>query len=78
MNAEDILKRLTDHNLRAVFNGHFHGTTEREFRGAAVTTNRCCALKRSNHDKTPEKGFLLCHAKEGKITREFVEVPATL
>ena len=59
--------------LVSVFNGHFHGFTERQVRQAMITTNRCCSLKRGNHDKTTEKGYFLCTAKEGKITRSFVE-----
>ena len=43
-----------------------------------LTTNQCCALKRTNHDKSPEKGYFLCHAKDGDISREFVEVKASL
>jgi 3',5'-cyclic AMP phosphodiesterase CpdA len=77
-NAEDVLKRLMGHNLRAVLNGHFHGDTKRDFGDAAITTSRCCALKRNNHDKSLEKGYLLCHAKDGKISREFVEVKGAL
>jgi hypothetical protein len=25
-------------------------------------------------DRSPEKGYLLCQAKEGRVTREFVEI----
>lgn len=73
-NADMVLDHFREVNLRAVFNGHFHGYTERGFSKATVTTNRCCALKRSNHDKTKEKGYFLCTAKDGTITREFIEV----
>ena len=75
-NADDLLARFKDHNLQAVFNGHFHGFTERTFAHATVTTNRCCAISRDNHDGSKEKGYFLCTAKDGKITRTFVEVPA--
>ena len=44
LNADALLNRFRDHNLQAVFNGHFHGYTERPFVHATVTTNRCCAL----------------------------------
>jgi 3',5'-cyclic AMP phosphodiesterase CpdA len=73
-NADALLDKFRPLNLRSVFNGHFHGFTQREFAHAPVTTNRCCALKRSNHDKTKEKGYFLCTAKDGEITREFIEV----
>lgn len=78
-NADALLERFLPHNLQAVFNGHFHGYTERTFHGAAVTTDKCCALKRQNHDGTEGKGFFVCTARDGRITRRFLEVsPAGL
>ena len=74
-NADDLLLRFKEHNLHAVFNGHFHGFTERTLGRVTLTTNRCCAISRANHDGTKEKGYFVCTAKEGKITRTFVEVP---
>ena len=47
--------------------GHALGET-------VFTTNRCCAFARGNHDGTKEKGYFLCTARDGKFTREFVEV----
>lgn len=74
-NAEDALDLFREHNLRAVFNGHFHGLTEREWNHASVATNRCCALKRANHDGSKEKGYFLCTMRDGTVSREFVAVP---
>jgi len=74
LNADALLDKFRDFNLRAVFSGHFHGFTERTFRDAILTTNRCCALKRGNHDKTTEKGYFLCQAADQTITRKFVQV----
>jgi 3',5'-cyclic AMP phosphodiesterase CpdA len=73
-NADALLDKFRPLNLRSVFNGHFHGFTMRDFAHAPITTNRCCALKRGNHDKTTAKGYFLCTAKDGVITREFIEV----
>ncbi|MBW8780331.1 MAG: metallophosphoesterase [Verrucomicrobia bacterium] len=75
LNADALLDRFRDCNLQAVFNGHFHGYTAHPFHQAVVTTNRCCSLKRNNHDGTREKGFFICTARDGRITRRFVEVP---
>jgi hypothetical protein len=74
LNAEDLLERLKPLNLRAVFNGHFHGFTERNIGEATITTNRCCAISRKNHDGTKEKGYFVCQARDGVISRRFVEV----
>jgi hypothetical protein len=72
-NADDLLQRFYGVNLQAVFCGHFHGFTERPFRHALVTTDRCCSRVRSNHDGTPEKGWFVCEAVNGEIRRRFVE-----
>ena len=74
-NADELLLRFKEHNLQAVFNGHFHGFTERKFGRVTLTTNKCCSISRENHDGTKEKGYFLCTAKDGKVTRTFVEVP---
>ncbi len=73
-NAEEVLERFRNHNLQAVFCGHFHGFTERKFGQAVLTTNRCCAISRNNHDGTREKGYFVCQARAGRIQRRFVEV----
>ncbi len=73
-NADALLERFIDHNLQAVFNGHFHGYTATRYQGASVTTDKCCALKRENHDGTKGKGFFVCTARNGRITRRFVDV----
>ena len=74
LNAHEVLARFKEFNLVAVFDGHFHGFTERRFGRTTLTTNKCCAISRDNHDGTPEKGYFLCTAAEGAITREFIEV----
>jgi 3',5'-cyclic AMP phosphodiesterase CpdA len=73
LNADELLERFREFNLQAAFSGHFHGFTERQAGGATLTTNRCCALKRGNHDGTKEKGWFVCEARAGRLTRRFVE-----
>lgn len=75
LNADELLERFLDFNLAAVFNGHFHGYTERPFGPASITTNKCCSISRANHDGTKEKGYFVCTAREGNIERKFIEVP---
>lgn len=74
-NADALLERFLDYNVQAIFSGHWHGFTEKSLRNATLTTNRCCSRVRANHDKTPEKGWFVCEARDGKITRRFVEIP---
>ena len=73
-NAEEVLRRFVGHNLRTVLGGHFHGQTERTLRETILTTNRCCALKRSNHDRTVEKGYLVCEVEGQRMRQVFVRV----
>lgn len=73
-NAAPVLERFKEFNLQAVFSGHWHGFTERKVGQVVLTTDRCCSLRRQNHDGTKEKGYFLCHAKDGKVERRFVEV----
>lgn len=41
-----------------------------------VTTDKCCSRVRSNHDGTPEKGWFVCNAGNGVVSRRFVEFRA--
>jgi len=77
LNAGAVLERLRDHNLRFVFSGHFHAATERQAGEVTLVTNRCCSITRPNHEKAKEKGFFLCEARDGKVSRDFVEVDTT-
>ncbi len=72
LNAGELLAKFDDWNVRAMFSGHFHGFTECDRGDAKVTTNRCCALKRNNHDMSKEKGYFVCDVAGGKLTRQFV------
>jgi len=73
-NAEALLDRFKEYNLKAVFNGHFHGNTEKQRGEILITTGKCCAKSRDNHDGTKEKGFYACKTRDGKVIREFVQV----
>ena len=74
LNADDVLMPFLEFNLCAAICGHFHGYTERWRGSASLTTGRCCARIRDNHDGTKEKGWLVCQAMaSGEVKREFVE-----
>ena len=74
-NAAAVLDPFKGYNLQGIFGGHFHGFTEASINSVPVVTNKCCSLKRANHDHTPTKGYFLCQMNEGKLSRTFVEVP---
>ena len=73
INADAVLQRCARLNVQAVFSGHFHGFTERHSGEAVLTTDRCCSRIRDNHDGTKEKGWFLCQAARGKVSRIFIE-----
>jgi 3',5'-cyclic AMP phosphodiesterase CpdA len=73
-NADELLDRFREFNLRGVFNGHFHSFTQRAHGEYAITTDKCCSFRKNNHDGTPEKGFFSCRVRDGKLIREFVRV----
>lgn len=73
LNADALLERFREFNLRAVFSGHYHHLTEYIAGNVVFTTNRCCSLKSSNRGGPPQKGYFLCTAQDGHIVREFVE-----
>ncbi len=73
-NAEDLLKLFAEVNLKAVYSGHYHSQTEVKKGDTILTTNRCCAFSKGNHDGTKEKGYFVVTMKEGALKREFVEV----
>ena len=37
-NADAVLERFQEHNLQGVFNGHYHGSSQRKLGNAAITT----------------------------------------
>ena len=72
-NADQFLERLKPLNLQGIFSGHWHGFTRRPVGETFAVTGRCCALKRGNHDKSVAKGYLVCEARDGRVTYEFEE-----
>lgn len=76
-NADAVLEPFKDFNLQAVFCGHYHAFTERKLWKSVLTTDKCCSFRKANHDGSKEKGYFVCQAKGGQVTRTFVEVKVT-
>lgn len=74
LNADAVLERFKPFNLQSVYCGHFHGYTRKSVLNTTAFTNRCCALKRNNHDGTKEKGYFVCDAADGQVATRFVQV----
>jgi Calcineurin-like phosphoesterase len=77
LNANALVMRLAKLNLRWVHNGHWHGESLHQVGDFSVTTSRCCARVRANHDGSPLKGWHVYRATpDGTLARRFVEVPS--
>lgn len=72
-NGDAVLRRFEKHNLRAVFTGHFHGLTEKQYRGIPVCSNRCMSFSRGNHDGSKEKGYFTARARPENVSHAFRE-----
>lgn len=74
LNAEEVLARFTNHNLRGAFGGHYHARTSSPRGDIKLVTNACVSRVRDNHDKTPDKGYLVVDgAADGQLTANFVK-----
>jgi 3',5'-cyclic AMP phosphodiesterase CpdA len=72
INADQILSRFDGYNLRAAFNGHWHGYAENHFEHASVTNSRCGSWWRDNTDGSPDKGYFYCEATQtGEVRHQF-------
>jgi hypothetical protein len=73
LNAESLLRRFVNFNLRGTFSGHFHGQSLVHRGATEMVTNVCVARVRGNHDGTDFKGYWVCDgAPDGTLTRRFV------
>ena len=75
-NADELLERFSPFQLRSVFNGHWHGLSESTWHDTPVMTDRCCSRLRVNRDGSKEKGYFICSADSGKVTKRFIPVTA--
>jgi len=77
-NADKVLALFSNHQLKLVASGHWHGNQVETQDGILFTTTACCSTTRDNHDLTPAKGFRLFHFGKDNVETEFVavEVPA--
>lgn len=73
-NADEVMGLFTEHNLKLVAAGHYHGNQVEEHEGILFTTTACCSTTRDNFDKTSEKGYRLYHVTDDQLTTEFVAV----
>jgi len=76
-NSDELLAHFEPFQMREIFNGHWHGISETLWRDTSIVTDRCCSRLRENRDGSKEKGYFLCRASSGKITKSFISVTPT-
>jgi 3',5'-cyclic AMP phosphodiesterase CpdA len=74
-NAEEVLERFTNHNLRLVVSGHYHGNQVETRDNVTFITSNCCATTRGNFDGTEERGFRVFEVTGEDLRHEFKVVP---
>ncbi len=74
-NAEDVLARFKNHNLRLVNSGHYHGNQEEERDGILFVTTACCSTTAENADPAEPKGYRVFTLDNDRIEHEFMTVP---
>jgi 3',5'-cyclic AMP phosphodiesterase CpdA len=73
-NADEVLGLFSDHNLKLVAAGHYHGNQVERQDGILFTTTACCSTTRGNFDGTDARGYRLFHLDGETVETEFVEV----
>lgn len=66
-NADTLLSNFSEHRLKLVAAGHFHGNLEERKDGVLFTTTACCSTTRPNHDLTVLRGFRLFQFKGDEV-----------
>ncbi len=73
-NADEILALFSEHNLKLVASGHYHGNEVEEHDGVLFTSTACCSGVANNDDGTEEKGFRIYTLENSLVQHEFVAV----
>lgn len=73
-NADRVIDLFSEHRLRLIATGHWHGNMIDRQNGILITTTACCSTARFNHDRTPFKGFRVFHLGEDTVRTEFIRV----
>jgi 3',5'-cyclic AMP phosphodiesterase CpdA len=73
-NADEVIARFSEHNLKLVTSGHYHGNQVEISDGILFCTTACCSSTRGNFDKTLEKGYRRYRIKNQEISHDFLTV----
>ncbi len=70
-NSSELFEILDTRQVLAYFSGHYHSRWQSTRNGVPFFTNPCLSLKRDNHDKTLEEGYLLVNVFSDSVERHF-------
>lgn len=69
----NLFNLLDKRNVIAYFSGHYHAQWQSERNGVSFIGNTCLSLKRDNHDKSPQEGYLLVRVYNTGVETHFYE-----
>jgi len=73
-NAEEVLSLFSEHNLRIVAGGHYHGNQVEERDNVLFVTTACCSDRAENDDGSKEKGYRVFTLEGDSVQHEFFAV----
>ena len=73
-NAEEVLALFSEHDLRIVAGGHYHGNQVEERDGVLFVTTAACSSSAVNDDGTAEMGYRVFTLDGTGVQHEFVAV----
>jgi len=71
--TSNLFEMLDKRSVIAYFSGHYHARWQGERNGVSFIGNTCLSLKRDNHDKSPQEGYLLVKVYNSGVETAFYE-----
>lgn len=71
--TSNLFAILDKRNVIAYFSGHYHARWQGVRNNVSFIGNSCLSLKRDNHDKSPQEGYLLVNVYDSGVETKFYE-----
>ena len=69
--TSNLFAILDKRNILAYFSGHYHARWQGIRNNISFIGNSCLSLKRNNHDRSPQKGYLLVNVYDSGVETKF-------
>ena len=71
--TSNLFAILDKRNVIAYFSGHYHARWQGVRNNVSFIGNSCLSLKRDNHDRSPQEGYLLVNVYDSGVETKFYE-----